>query len=109
MLVTKYGERYPLSNSIPSTTLTLVCVPLASSTVITPSFPTFAIASAIIFPISLSLLAEIVATCSISELLLSISFEIFFISAITFSTAKSIPFFISTGLAPEVTYFKLLL
>ena len=36
----------------------------------TPSLPTFSIASAIILPISVSLLAATVATCSISFLLL---------------------------------------
>ncbi|HWR96873.1 MAG TPA: hypothetical protein VN317_00470, partial [Candidatus Methanoperedens sp.] len=36
---------------IPSTTSRLVSVPLASSTVITPSLPTFSIASAMMSPI----------------------------------------------------------
>ena len=48
--VMKYGEMYPLSNCIPSTTFTSVSVPFASSTVITPSFFTFDIASAMSFP-----------------------------------------------------------
>ena len=41
---------------------------LASSTVITPSLPTFSIASAIMSPISVSPLAEIVPTWAISSL-----------------------------------------
>ena len=40
-------EMYPRSNCIPPTVFTSVSVPLASSTVITPSMPTFSIASAI--------------------------------------------------------------
>ena len=64
-LVTKYGERYPLSNCIPSTTSTYVSVPFASSTVITPSLPTFAKALAINSPTTSSLLAEIEAICLI--------------------------------------------
>ena len=41
---------------------------LASSTVMVPSLPTFSIASAMIWPMVLSQLAETVATCAISEL-----------------------------------------
>ena len=63
--VIKYGDKYPLSNCIPSTTSTVVSVPFASSTVITPSVFTFFIASAIKDPITLSLFADIEATCSI--------------------------------------------
>ena len=50
---------------MPSTTSTWVSVPLASSTVMTPSLFTLPIASAISLPIVSSLLAEMVATCSI--------------------------------------------
>ena len=77
---------------------------LASSTVITPSLPTFSIASAIRSPMVLSLLAEMVPTWEISVLfwqgLLS-----FFSSAITTSTALSIPRLISIGFAPAVMFF----
>ena len=66
--VTKYGERYPRSNCIPSTVSSVVSRPFASSTVMTPSLPTFSIASAIRSPISLSLLAEIDPTWAISFL-----------------------------------------
>jgi hypothetical protein len=41
-------------------------MPFASSTVITPSLPTFCMARAIISPISLSPFAEIVPTCAVS-------------------------------------------
>ncbi len=63
--VTKYGDKYPLSNCIPSTTSTYVSVPFASSTVITPSLPTLSKAFAIKSPITESLFAEIDATCCI--------------------------------------------
>ena len=49
-----YGDRYPLSNCIPSTTSSVVPSDLDSSTVITPSVPTFSIASEMSSPISLS-------------------------------------------------------
>src|SRR2546428_787792 len=57
--VTKYGERYPLSNRIPSTTSRTVSMVFDSSTVMTPSLPTFSIASAMMEPISSSLLADV--------------------------------------------------
>ena len=60
--VMKYGERYPLSNCMPSTTSSSFSIPLPSSTVITPSLPTFSIASAIISPTASSPFAEIVPT-----------------------------------------------
>ena len=77
---------------------------LASATEIMPSLPTLAIASAIIIPMSSSLLAEIVAICLIScGVLIALakpvsSFKIR-------STALSIPFLILIGLAPAVTFF----
>ena len=46
MSLTKYAERKPFSNCMPSTTSSSVRVPLASSTVITPSVPTRSMASA---------------------------------------------------------------
>ena len=58
----KYGERYPRSNCIPSTTSSSFSSVEPSSTVITPSFPTFSIALAIISPTDVSEFAEIVAT-----------------------------------------------
>ena len=53
---------------MPSTVSSVVSRPLASSTVMTPSLPTFSIASAIRSPISLSLFAEMVPTWAISFL-----------------------------------------
>src|SRR5512133_3373216 len=47
---------------MPSTTVSSVSRPLASSTVMTPSLPTLAMASAMILPISSSPLAEMVPT-----------------------------------------------
>src|SRR5436305_1637969 len=63
--VTKYGERYPRSNCMPSTTSSCVSMVLDSSTVMTPSLPTFFMASAMILPMVSSLLAEMVPTCAI--------------------------------------------
>ncbi len=65
--VTIYAETYPLSNCIPSTTSNSVAIVFDSSTVITPSFPTFSIASAIREPICSSD-AEIEATLAIAFL-----------------------------------------
>jgi len=87
---------------MPSTTSMLVSVVFASSTVMTPSLPTFSIASAIKLPTVSSLLAEMVATWAIS--LRSVTFLlIFFSSPTTVFTASSMPRFNSMGLAPAVT------
>src|SRR5882762_6257774 len=51
---------------MPSTTSSVVSRPFASSTVITPSLPTFPIASAMMLPIVLSPLAEMIPTWAIS-------------------------------------------
>ena len=54
-------------------------MPLASSTVMTPSLPTFCIAWAIILPISVSPLAEMEPTCAASaevEIFLVWTFEL---------------------------------
>ncbi len=61
-LLIKYGDRYPRSNCMPSTISSSFSKPLPSSTVITPSLPTLAIALAMMSPMSLSLFAEIVPT-----------------------------------------------
>src|SRR5437867_2961989 len=53
---------------MPSTTSSSVSRDFASSTVITPSLPTFFMASASNLPISASPLAEMVPTCAISSL-----------------------------------------
>ena len=52
---------------MPSTTSSSVSAVLASSTVMTPSLPTFCIASAMYWPISFSPLAEIVPTWATSS------------------------------------------
>src|SRR5664280_2308827 len=87
---------------MPSTTSSSVSSDLASSTVMTPSLPTFFMASERNLPISASPLAEMVPTCAIS------SFEVTFLefltrSAMTASTAKSIPRFRSIGFMPAAT------
>ena len=69
----------------------------------TPSLPTFSIASAIVVPISLSLLAEMVPTWAI--MLPLTSFDILWSSSTTDSTARSMPRFTSIGLAPATTFF----
>ena len=104
LLVIKYGDKYPLSNCIPSTTSNSVSIPLFSSTVITPSLPTFCIAFEIIVPISLSPFAEIVPTWAISSLSFTFLAEDTRF-CFTTSTAASIPLFTSIGFMPAVTYF----
>src|SRR4029434_2196499 len=87
---------------MPSTTSSSVSSDLASSTVMTPSLPTFFMASDRNWPISASPFAEIVPTWAIS------SFEVTFLefltrSATTASTARSIPRFRSIGFMPAAT------
>src|SRR5436305_4749802 len=87
---------------MPSTTSSSVSSDFASSTVITPSLPTFFIASAMKRPISGSPLAEIVPTWAIS------SFEVTFLeffcrSATIASTARSTPRLRSIGFMPAAT------
>ncbi len=96
---------YPLSNCIPSTTSRSSLIPLASSTVMTPSLPTLSIASAMRSPIILSEFAEIVATCAISFLSLT-SLEIFLSSSMIAADALSIPRLTSIGLAPAVMFLS---
>ena len=103
-LVIIYGDIYPLSNCIPSTTSFSTPKDCPSSTVITPSLPTASIASAIISPISLSF-AEIDATWEISSLE-EISLLISFNFLMTFATFTSISFLISIGLTPADTNFN---
>ena len=98
----KYGDRYPLSNCIPSTTSSSFSIPLPSSTVITPSFPTFSIASAIISPTALSPLAEIVPTCAIAVLSAQGTLNPFTCSTAA-DTALSIPLLRSIGFIPAAT------
>src|SRR3989454_6878169 len=87
---------------MPSTVSSVVSRPFASSTVITPSLPTFCIASEMILPMVSSPLAEMVPTWAISFGSL-VALEIFFSSATTASTALSMPRLISIGLLPAAT------
>src|SRR5437016_4491754 len=89
---------------MPSTTSSSVSRLFASSTVITPSLPTLAIASAIILPTVLSPFAEIVPTWPISSFDLTF-LERFLRSATTASTAFSTPRFRSIGFMPAATDF----
>ena len=77
-------------------------MPLASSTVMTPSLPTFCIASAIILPMSASPLAEIVPTWAVSAGVV-IFLVRFFSSSTTAVTALSMPRFRSIGFMPAAT------
>ena len=90
---------------MPSTTSRVVSIPLASSTVTTPSLPTFSIASAMRLPTVASLLAAIVATWAISFLSL-VDFDIFWSSWTTCSTARSMPRWSAMGFAPAVTFLR---
>ena len=81
-------------------------VPLASSTVITPSFPTFSNASVINSPIVSSLLADIEAICFIFSDELPTVLDCLFNSSTTVSTALSTPLFKSIGFAPAVTFLR---
>src|SRR5215467_5486140 len=87
---------------MPSTTSSSVSSDFASSTVITPSLPTFFIASARKRPISASPLAEMVPTWAISSFEVTF-FEFFLRSSMTASTARSTPRFRSIGFMPAAT------
>ena len=98
----KYGEMYPLSNCMPSTKRTVVSVVLPSSTVITPSFPTFWRASASKLPIARSLLALIAPTCATSSGR-STFFAISINRPTAAATAFSMPRRTAIGLLPAAT------
>ncbi len=74
--------------------------------VITPSLLTLRIASAISLPISASLFALMVATCSILSKSLPTCSLCSLMWATTALTALSIPRFKSIGLAPAATFFR---
>src|SRR5580704_3845420 len=96
---------YPRSNCMPSTTSSSVSSDLASSTVMTPSLPTFFMASARNRPISASPFAEMVPTWAISSF--DVTFlEFFFRSATTAATARSTPRLRSIGFMPAATAFE---
>src|SRR6267378_751913 len=88
---------------MPSTTSRVVSIVLDSSTVMTPSLPTFFMASAMMPPICLSLLAEMVPTWAIMSPLTSL--WSFLISSTATSTALSMPRLRAVGLAPAATVF----
>src|SRR5215831_6473930 len=90
---------------MPSTKSSTVSADFDSSTVITPSLPTFSIASAIRLPIVLSLFEAIVATWAISFLSL-VDLEMPLRSFTTASTAASMPRLSPIGLAPAVTFLR---
>ena len=87
---------------MPSTTSSSVARLFASSTVITPSLPTFCMAWAIISPISRSPLAEMVPTWAISSEVETF-LERLFTSSTTAATAMSTPRFRSIGFMPAAT------
>src|SRR3954465_12266079 len=87
---------------MPSTTSSSVWMPLASSTVMTPSLPTFCMASEIILPISVSPLAAIAPTCAVSAGVVILR-DFFFSSSTTAVTALSMPRFRSIGFMPAAT------
>src|SRR5450432_3895252 len=90
---------------MPSTTESSLSRPEPSSTVITPSLPTFSIASAMVLPIDSSEFAEIVPTCAIALESLQ-GLESLFRSSTATVTALSMPRLISIGFRPEATAFK---
>mmetsp|Transcript_24675 Transcript_24675/g.64430 ORF Transcript_24675/g.64430 Transcript_24675/m.64430 type:complete len:451 (-) Transcript_24675:82-1434(-) len=100
--VTKYGEMYPLSSFMPSTTSSSCSMVLPSETVMVPSFPTFSNASQIIPPMLSSPFAAMVAT------LLMLAGESMAVacaarSSSTALTAASIPRLMSMGFMPAAT------
>src|SRR5690242_712984 len=90
---------------MPSTTSSSFSRPEPSSTVITPSLPTFFIAVAMMSPILESLLAEMVPTCAIA-LSSAVGLESFFSSPTAAVTAVSMPRFRSIGFMPAATALR---
>ncbi len=89
---------------MPSTTSVSVSKPLFSSTVMTPSLPTFRIASAICWPISDSPLAAIAPTWPISSVPETVR-DCALMSSTTTATACSMPRLRSIGFMPAATDF----
>ena len=98
-----YAEMYPLSNCIPSTRSSSVCMVLDSSMVITPSPVTFSIASATSCP-TVSSPDETVATLAICSLPLTF-WLIARIASTAVSVAFLIPFLRTIGFAPAARFF----
>src|SRR5450432_3973570 len=90
---------------MPSTTSSSFSRPDPSSTVITPSLPTFAIASAIVLPMLSSEFAEMVPTWAMAFGSLQ-GLESFLSSSVATVTAWSMPRFRSIGLMPAATAFR---
>ena len=117
----KYGDIKPRSNFNPSMTSSSSLSVFPSFTVMTPFLPTLFIADEINSPISLSPLAEIVATfkkknkrykrypyfltCAISSGVVT-GFDSFFRASTTTVTAFWTPFLTSLGFAPLLTRLK---
>ncbi len=87
---------------MPSTTSSVVSIDLASSMVMTPSLPTFSMASARISPIIVSPLALMVPTWVISVLPF-VGLDWSFRFSTTLATAASMPRLMSMGLLPAAT------
>ena len=90
---------------MPSTTSSSLSRLFASSTVITPSLPTFCMALAIMSPMAFSPLAEMVPTWAISAEP-DTFFALLEIPATTSATALSMPRFRSIGFMPAATDFS---
>jgi hypothetical protein len=86
-----------------STNSKVVSVPLPSSTVITPSLPTFSMASASKSPMARSLLALIEPTWAISSLL-DTGLDMLLSCSMAASTALSIPRRTAIGLLPAAMF-----
>ena len=90
---------------MPSTTSSSFSSPEPSSTVITPSLPTFSMASAMIVPMLSSALAEIVPTWAMA-VESSHGFDNFSNSSTAAFVDLSTPRFRSIGFMPEATAFR---
>ena len=89
-----------MSNCIPSTNSSVVSEVFPSSTVMTPSLPTFSNASAISSPIFGSLFAEMLATFCISSFLVSFVVSLVSRCSMALATALSMPRLTPIGLPP---------
>src|SRR5579863_97393 len=90
---------------MPSTTSSSFSSPWPSSTVMTPSLPTFSMASAIVLPMDSSEFAEMAPTWAMALGSLQ-GFERRFNASVVASTALSMPRLMSIGLRPEATAFR---
>ena len=95
----------PRSNAMPSTYSTSVWMPFDSSTVITPSLPTFSIVSPMSSPMVGSLFAEMEATCAICSRAFTL-IELRPTRSTTASAPFSRPRFSDIGFAPAATFLR---